>query len=147
MWLGACSGGTPSSTANAPTLSGFCGQASRLATATQSSGSTTDFKTVQAAIARERDVAAGLIPLAPAAYQADATALHDALVRATDTVSHPPPANDSQAAIAMYESVAGYFTKIESNLTHLGAYIRSACHLNINLGVSGSATTATLPGG
>jgi hypothetical protein len=147
MGLAACSSATPSAT-GASNLSPFCTQAGRLATATQSSGSTTDFKTVQAAIGRERDVAAGLVPLAPAAYQADANALRDALARATQAVSSPPPPNDAQAAIVMYQTVAGYFTRIESNLTHLGAYLRAACHLNINLGVAntGSATTPSSGG-
>jgi hypothetical protein len=144
--LAACSSATPSTT-GASNLSPFCAQAGRLATAAQSSGSTTDFKTIQAAIGRERDVAAGLVTLAPAAYQADANALHDALARATQTVSSPPPTNDAQAAIAMYQRVAGYFTAIESNLTHLGAYLRAACHLNINLGVASTATSTTAPSG
>ena len=146
VWLSACSSNSPSSTSGQSANSGLCVQAQRLATATQTSGgSTADFAAVQAAIARERDVAATLIPLTPAGYQADAVALHNALVQAAQTVSKPPPANDSQAAIAMYEAVAGYFTRIESNLTHLGNYLRSTCHLNINLGVG--STTTVLPGG
>jgi hypothetical protein len=153
--LSACSSGSSSSTAGPS--SGLCAQGQRLATATQTSaGSSTDFSSVQAAIGRERDVAAGLVPLVPSAYQADATALHNALVRAAQAVSTPPPASDPQAAVALYQNVAGLFTSIESNLTHLGAYLRSACHLNINLGVGSTTSTtpsnpstapSTLPGG
>jgi hypothetical protein len=100
---------------------------------------------VQAGFARERDVAAALMGAVPAAYQADATALHNALVQSANTLGHPPAANDPQAAFALYEQVAGYFTAINANLTHLTTYLRSACHVNINLGVG--ATTSTLPGG